>query len=173
MAEIIGTGFIRLRVKNGGQEYRVDANQRPINDGVLHHVVVAYLRAGLGRGSRFYVDGETANGIAWVNSLGSNPLPTGRSFSVADYNGGGLPFDGQIVHARMYDAELSQAQAQTLYNGGVPYAVDAINDPTGGALIASFSMADADPVTDTVTDLSSTSNDGTLLNDPVIDPGDA
>lgn len=161
----INNGEVKWRIQNNAANYVYETSGQSLNDGKLHHVVVAI---GPSNTRRIYVDGvntgATGNGF-WFNNPASNLLNTDNvTIGALKYSTGEVShFDGTIDEVAYYDAELSAAQVTSHYEAGkstVPdaltittYSVDFIPDAYGQVVydktpVAWWRLDDGDPYLD-------------------------
>lgn len=131
-----------------------------INDGSWHHVTCTYDGSMSYTGMKVYVDGIEGSSNLNTNSLATN-LPLGATFSMGAYYSGSAAFDGQLDEVSVWDRELDQDEVDEIYHSGAP--TNLIQHSAAANLIGWWRMGDEDTYP-TLTDNSSNSNNGTMIN---------
>jgi len=156
-----GQGELRFLLTNttSTNEIITDTVEAIFDDNEWHHVCCTYDGSSAASGVTMYVDGESRTLSTVVNNLSATTLST-SSFNIGGRTDGSTLFGGNIDEVAVYDAELTELQAQEIYNGGLPPRLDVLT--SAGDLIGWWRMGDGD-VFPTLYD-NAGSNDGTMTN---------
>ncbi len=126
-----------------------------------HHALLTYSGNGLASGVNIYMDGSVTPAALTViqDNLLSNTTVNSAEFNIATQNNGASGnWTGNIDDVAVYNVELPSADARVHYNRGTP------GDRSGDAnLVGYWLMGDGDTFP-TITDNSSNSNNGTMVN---------
>ena len=127
-------------------------------DDTWHHVAATWNSEG---NVLFYLDGVLIESTAISGSF------TGTLANAAiGYNlDGGVPFKGNIDEVSVYDSTLSQAQVTSLYNDGLPFNPQPLDNMVGYWRMGDGTLTgDSIATFPTIPDESTNSNDGTMTN---------
>jgi len=91
-------------------------------DGVWHHTVVTWDGdvAGGAAGVNFYLDGVLQTPVITADDLGANTILNNGDLNLGRSSWGANYFNGYLSDVAVYDAELTEAEAQWIYNNGTP-----------------------------------------------------
>lgn len=152
------TWFLRNTVTT--DQVAVETTAGGFGDGRWHHVVVIYDGSTSASGMHIWVDGVDQPLTTLFDTL-SATISTTAPFVLGARNGAEFFFNGQIDDVAVYDSELTSAQVLTIFNKGVPSDLT-VNGPTAN-LVGYWLCGDGD-TSPTLTDNSSSGNDGTMTN---------
>jgi len=140
---------IQLRTANG------------FGDGKWHHMVMTYNGNGSSSGFDVYVDNVPEVLTVIKSTLLGNTTITTANLQIGARDNGLDRFNGVVDEVAVYDTDLSAGDVNSIYNNG---------EPNNLALLSSYSdlvgwwrCGDGD-VYPTLTDNSTNSNDGTMIN---------
>lgn len=159
----IDGGYIKFLLINNSPANSLEVRTaKTYIDNRWHHVVWAYDGSSLVAGVSCFIDGEdvTSTLVTLVNTLAAT-IVTAFNFNVGCRTSGTLPYTGLMDEIAIYDKELSIAEAQWIYNGGIPNDLLDVAAPSN--LVAWWRMGDGD-AHPTITDHSGNGYDGTMTN---------
>lgn len=143
-----------------------------IQDGEWHHVILAWDGDATpgAAGVSIYVDGTAPSINIVSDTLGSNSISNTGNFMLGGVPWGALPFIGSMNEVSVYDRKLTLAEANWIYNSGLPRDLTEVGAPPG--LVAWWHMdaysvvQDFGPsvVPNTIKDLSGNAYNGTMTN---------
>ena len=139
------------------------ANGFDFNDGLWHHVVVAYDGSEDASGVKFYRDGFEDTNIQIISNTfsGNSPNVSSVDFKIGtkpEYSGSSF-YDGELSNVQVWDVALTGEKIITLYNGGTP----TLTPPNQSDLKGSWRLDNTATFSTnwTVPDASGNGNDGT------------
>lgn len=161
------SGSLRFHISGGSGSNRIEVRMETgtMNDAAWHHVTWMYDGSGVAAGVSCVVDGVDRTGVLVVSSDNIvSTIDSGVSMQLAGRNGTNNTWNGNLDWLGIWNSELSVAQAQAVYNSGVPTNLNAL--PTSSTLIGFWPMGDTTDINDfpNVNDLSTQGNDGTATN---------
>jgi hypothetical protein len=125
------------------------------NDGQWHHILATYDGTTNANGIKLYVDG-VLNVQGTAGSTGLNAFSSTESTIGATTGGGAWRFEGNIDEVAVWNSDRN-ADASTIYNGGVPNNLNDLSNPP-------LSWWRFEGSGTTAIDSGGGNNDGTLIN---------
>jgi len=132
-----------------------------LSTSVWTHVGFTYDGSTTIGGLKTFVNGAEATKTDNITDFGTGDMNNIGNVTISSRNGDDLMYTGLAFQATLYDKELSGAEVTALYNGGTQ--VDATLLSTEPNLVGYWQCGDADTYP-TITDRSSSGNDGTMTN---------
>ena len=154
---------LRFIVGTGSSYYQIGTSSTSLNNGTWKHAV---FRFDGGSTVKIYINGseETASLVASGTSIVPSATATdaGKNATVADYPTGGYTISSHLDDLAFFDSALSTSNITSIYNSGAP------NDLASLSPVGWWQMGDGTEAGSgtTVYDMSSNSNNGTLVNGP-------
>lgn len=151
-------------------ELRVRTTTTGFDDGLWHHVVVAYDGTSAPGGVTIWVDGGNEALTTITNNLSASIL-NNDALRFGAWADGSQRFTGQMCQLAIYNAELTQAQVDSLYNYGPINKAATLAWPS---LVGWWPLGGCDTGPDTLVTAidrvsAFTRHDGTSAGSPVID----
>lgn len=154
---------LRFIVGTGSSYYQIGTSSTSLGDGTWKHAV---FRFDGGSTVKIYINGseETSSLVSSGTSIVPSATATdaGKNATVADYPTGGYTISSHLDELAFFDSALSTSDITSIYNSGAP------NDISSLSPVGWWRMGDGteEGAGTTVYDMSSNSNDGTLVNGP-------
>lgn len=164
----LSSGAVRLTLVNddtAGNEIITYTNvtlSPAVNDGTWHHILVTYDGSSTAAGVNFYIDSVLASKLVTTDALTGSIL-TGSDLYVGGRatSGSLLPFIGNLDEVSVFNKGLSLEEVWVVYNKGAPRDLSSVSFASN--LVGWWRMGDGDTYP-TITDRSSSGNDGTMTN---------
>jgi hypothetical protein len=159
-------GTVRSRIDDSGANGGVFDTNSTVNDGNWHHIVTVADKSG---NAKMYLDGSQDGEMLDISSYGN--ISGTENFRIGNQDTDAPEtvniFQGKIDDVRIYDQALSADEIQKIYDATRPSEVNASqdNELTDGLVgMWSFDGPSIDWSSNTAADVSSNSNDGTIIN---------
>lgn len=113
--------YLYFQIRDAGGTFHTIKSSITLSMLTWYHIVATWSNA---NGMRLYIDASTANGGTDAHtgtSRGTTVLTIGGGFFTSDWT-----FDGLIDEGNMHGKELTQAEVDEMYNGGVGIEVGAL-----------------------------------------------
>ncbi len=100
-------------------------DDRILNDGKWHHVVMTYDGSSDHSGMKLYVDGTQSAGVTSSGNglIDSDVISNGTKLLIGNRSDGGLPFHGKIDEVAIFSKELTATKVQSIYRRGLDEVV--------------------------------------------------
>ena len=108
---------ISAYLQSGAADFLQVRGSTNVKDGAWHHVAAVYRGTSVCSGFSLYVDGATEN-QSCIDETVSATIQNAVALRLGTRDGNGVPFNGNIDDARIYNRALSASEVKQLYNLG-------------------------------------------------------